>query len=380
VDEAGLLSVRDLLAVVEATRALQARLILSGDSLQHHSVEAGDALRLLEGKSALRTVTIRNIKRQVEEEYRKAIAELAQGQGQTGLSRLERLGAVKELPDDDRYRTLADDYVASVKAGKTALAVSPTWREIEFVTDDIRRGLKSEKLLSKEENILEVHHGLKWTRAEKRDLRNYKPGMILTFHKATKEFKVNEWAELERIEGEKLRLKKPDGGEVLVTGKQSGCFDVAEKQKLPVAAGEKLLLQGNRKGDRLFNGQVVTVEAVQKDGGIRLEDGRKIRPDFRAFTHGYCLTSHASQGRKADHVFVAVDSPTFNAANLNQFYVSASRGVERVQIYTDKIDFLRDAVTRPGRRMSASELAESVRLSRSQKTGPQQAANQKMSV
>lgn len=73
------------------------------------------------------------------------------------------------------------------------------------------------------------------------------------------------------------------------------------------------------------------------------------------------MTSHAAQGRTVDHVYVAVDSGSWRATHRNQFYVSASRGRERVRVYTDDVQFLRDAVTRSGARLTASELLESNR-------------------
>jgi ATP-dependent exoDNAse (exonuclease V) alpha subunit len=380
VDEAGFLSLRDLLAVVEAARTLRCRLILSGDTRQHHGVEAGDALRLLEVHSSLRTVQIQNIQRQVDREYRAAIGELANGQGQEALRRLERLGAVHEVEDETRYQHLANAYAASVKAGKSALAVSPTWREIEQVTTEVRARLKTDGRLALTETEVTTHHGLKWTRAQKRDLRNYKPGLVLTFHKATKDFRANEWGELTSIEGDNLQLVKPDGTTARVSRKQADCFEVAEKQKLPVAVGERLLLQGNRKADRLFNGQIVTVEVVHPDGSLSVDGKRTIAPDFRAFTYGYCVTSHASQGRTVDHVLVAVNSETTVAANLSQFYVSASRGSDQVQIYTDDLDFLRQAVQRSGTRLSATELVESVRLAARESVKPRPQASQRQAV
>ena len=146
--------------------------------------------------------------------------------------------------------------------------------------------------------------------------------------------------------------------ELSVTQKQANCFGVAEPRALPVSPGDQLLIQGNRKSDGLFNGQLVTARKVQADGGILLTDGRRIRPNFRKFTHGYCVTSHAAQGRTVDHVYVAVDSHTQNAANLNQFYVSTSRGRELVKVFTDDLRFLRAVVTQSGARQSATELLD----------------------
>ncbi len=363
VDEASFLSVRNVLALVEMTRTLHGRLILSGDTRQHSGVEAGDALRLLEERSSLQSIRLTRVQRQVAREYRAAITELSRGQGARALRRLEKLGAVVEMDDAERYQHLAADYVGSVKAGKTALIVSPTWREIDVVTGAVRAQLKAGNLLAREDTVVTTHQSLKWTRAQKRDLLNYQPGMIVSFHKPTTEFSTGEWAEVIGVDADKLRVRKPGRKkETHLTRKQADCFGVSRKEQLPVAAGEQLLVQGNRKNDGLFNGQIVTVQAVRPDGGIVLTDKRVIKPDFRAFTHGYCVTSHAAQGRTVDHVYVAVDSQTQQAANLNQFYVSTSRGREKVKIYTDDLEFLREAVTKPGARLSATELLESAHL------------------
>lgn len=360
VDEASLLSTRDMLALLGHVQS-GGRLILSGDTRQHTGIAAGDALRLLEERSGLRMAGVHAIRRQVDQDYREAIADFAQGNGLRGLSQLERLGAVVEIPEPDRYAVLAEDYVRSLRARKSALLVSPTWREIEAVTQEVRARLKAEGLLGSQETRLTVHRGLQWTQAQKRDLRNYRPGHVLAFHRATRDFARGASAEVVKVEPDALEVRRADGAVVKVTRKQAGCFEVAEPQALAVAPGERLLIQGNRKAAGLFNGQAVTVKSVGADGSLTLADGRKIAADFRAFTHGYCVTSHAAQGRTVDHVYVAVDSGSWRATHRNQFYVSASRGRERVRVYTDDVQFLRDAVTRSGVRLTASELLESKR-------------------
>ena len=359
VDEASFLSVKDGLKLIEAVRTLRARLILSGDSRQHSGVEAGDALRLLEDRAGLQPVTVSRVRRQVNREYRTAIGELAQGQGPQALQRLERLGAVEEIDDASRYITLAAAYVSSLKSGKSALIVSPTWREIDTVTAEVRDRLKNELMLARTDTPVTTHAALNWTRAQKRDWRNYRPGLILDFHRSTAQFAVGDWAEVLAVEPHRIRVRKHGAKEELsVTQKQTNCFGVAEPRALPVSPGDQLLIQGNRKSDGLFNGQLVTARKVQADGGILLTDGRRIRPNFRKFTHGYCVTSHAAQGRTVDHVYVAVDSHTQNAANLNQFYVSTSRGRELVKVFTDDLRFLRAVVTQSGARQSATELLD----------------------
>jgi len=123
-----------------------------------------------------------------------------------------------------------------------------------------------------------------------------------------------------------------------------------------------LLLRANRLEARLVNGGIVTVQRVREDGAIELKDGRVIPSDFRRFTYGYCVTSHAAQGRTVDHVYVAMGAESMTAANRNQFYVGTSRGRERVEVFTHDVEELRSAVRRSGAREGAIEFVDSMRL------------------
>ncbi|MCI0541407.1 MAG: hypothetical protein L0Z50_39920 [Verrucomicrobiales bacterium] len=127
---------------------------------------------------------------------------------------------------------------------------------------------------------------------------------------------------------------------------------------LLVAPGDGLILQGNRKREGLLNGHLVTVKKIKRDGSIQLTSGQRIPPDFRLFTHSYAATSQAAQGRTVDHVYVVMDRHSLIAANAKQFYVSVSRGRERVKILTDAFETVRRAVNRPGTRLSAVEMLQ----------------------
>ena len=149
-----------------------------------------------------------------------------------------------------------------------------------------------------------------------------------------------------------------------------GFFQVGKKSVMVLwpAGGEPRAFRGRcphadvpLENEATFNGQIVTAQAVNPDGTIVLTDGRILPSEFRTFTHGYGVTSAASQGRTVDHVFVAMDSLSFHATNRNQFYVSTSRGRELVRIFTDDKEFLQMVVNRPGERLSALELVESAR-------------------
>lgn len=73
------------------------------------------------------------------------------------------------------------------------------------------------------------------------------------------------------------------------------------------------------------------------------------------------VTSHSSQGKTVDRVFVGQSSESFPASSPEQFYVSASRARESVTIYTDNKHDLLDAVNRSDERLSATELVNGLR-------------------
>jgi hypothetical protein len=67
-------------------------------------------------------------------------------------------------------------------------------------------------------------------------------------------------------------------------------------------------------------------------------------------------TSHASQGKTVDRVFIGQSTQSWGATSREQFYVSASRGRQQVTVYTDDKSALRDAIQRSDDRLTATEL------------------------
>ena len=157
-----------------------------------------------------------------------------------------------------------------------------------------------------------------------------------------------------------MKVQRADGSEsIFPLGQGSALFDVGEKRKLKVAAGDKLLLQSNWQ-KKFINGELVEVRAIQGDSVV-LADGRVIPENYRTFTHGYAVTSHAAQGKTVDEVMVVASSRSLPAVHQEQFYVSISRGRERCQIFTDDAELLRSHVTRSSARLAAVEVVPPAR-------------------
>ena len=125
-----------------------------------------------------------------------------------------------------------------------------------------------------------------------------------------------------------------------------------------LCAGDKLQLKANAnavRGEKLANGEIVTVAAVTETGVVKLADGRALPPTYRQFLRGYAVTSYGSQGKTVDHVLFS-DSTMKAATNAEQWYVTISRGRLGIRIFTSDKTQLRESVTRSGQRALALDL------------------------
>lgn len=147
---------------------------------------------------------------------------------------------------------------------------------------------------------------------------------------------------------------------------QAARFQVFREATLKLAAGDVIRITRNGETAderyRLNNGALYTVQGFTVDGDIRLANGWTIAPDFGHLTHGYVVTSHASQGKTVDRVLIGQSSNSFPASSREQFYVSASRGRERVTVYTDDKGALLEAVSRSDERLTATEFLSECEL------------------
>jgi conjugative relaxase-like TrwC/TraI family protein len=356
-DEAGAVGIDDMAKLMDMAMLARCRVVFSGDTGQHASVARGDALRILEQYSSYRFSELTTIRRQKSKEFRQVVELAAAKQTDKAFAKLLELRAVTELPTDNGqlYQRAADAYLSATKQGRSALLVSPTWGEIEAVTEKVRETLKAQREIGQREETVTVFDSLSWTEAQRKNIGQYEPGQRLRFIRRTKKFDRGDTMEVVATVENGLRVRRPDGSDVdFIPAGSAASFDVGEFRELKVAAGDWLLLQANH-GKEFINGERVQVREIQ-DGRIALADGRQLPAEFNTFTHGYAVTSHSSQGKTVDDVLVVASSKSFAAVKREQFYVSISRGREGVHVFTDDAELLARRVTDSHERKAAVEL------------------------
>jgi len=357
VDEAGLMSARQMRDLCRLAARNDNRLLLVGDVKQHSSIEAGDALRCLQEFARVPVFHLTEIRRQRDPAYRAAVALLARRDAHGAFKAFDRLGAVRELPDDDRlWHAAAADYVRTVRSGKTCLAVSPVWSEIHRFTRAVREQLKLAQLVAAEDRTITTVQSLQWTAEERRRVQNYQAGDVLTFHRACYGFQKGEAVVAVRREDRRLVVRDPSGRERSLDPRIMGGFDVGLARDIQIGVGDRLLIRANLPSAGLRNGDLVEITAFAPDGAISCRDGRVLPASFRDLAHGYATTSHAAQGKTVDRGLLLMASEGIDAGNLKQAYVSNSRFRESQMIYTSDKEGACEAMQRPADRKLALEL------------------------
>lgn len=403
VDEAGLMGTRTTRQVFDVAAKQGARVLLSGDFRQHGSVERGDALRILETHAGVRPAMLTDIRRQ-KGKFRDAVAALSEGNAAKGFSMLEELGSICEVKSrDERLKAVVGEFVEAVKGKKQAVVISPTHAEGDEVTRAIRDKLREDGTLGKGRAVVRLKN-LHLTEAEKGRRESYQAGQVVVFNRRlTFVEKVASGRTMTgRFEASvpyKVVSTNVAGRVVLRHGlsfatlplDKPKLFDVFKEEHIELAKGdlirvtrntfaknerfglsrlmttkEKLFMYGKPElwpdlRKRVSNGFVGRFEGFTLGGGLKLSNGCVLESGFGHIDYGYCLTSHAAQGRTVDVAIVSQSEESKAASSLEQFYVSTSRAREKVVVFTDNREELRKWVSESSERASATEVFEEER-------------------
>ena len=226
-----------------------ARILYSGDTAQIKSVSEGDALRVIERESSVRGVSLRQIQRQTNAEYKAAMEALRTNPAE-GYNKLQAMGAIREVDWRLRAQEVSKAYREAAmvpnRKGKarSVLVVAKTHDEISSITYAIRSDRKRAGEIVDGETFVK-HAALNWTDAQRKQMNRYQPGQVLTFHKAVNGVGKNESLEVVSADKRGVTARKANGEAITITGRQAKSFGVFEKQDMEVSAGDKLLLQAN---------------------------------------------------------------------------------------------------------------------------------------
>ncbi len=365
VDEAGQLGTKDAISLLRIAERQNCRLIFVGDTRQHNAVMRGDALRVINTIGQIPTAEVTQIYRQRSNpKYLSAVEDLSKGEIENAFYKLEDMGAIKTIDPLNPNRLLVADYMDAVKQGKNVLVISPTRKQGQVVSGEIRNELRKAGIIGKKETMVNRLENLNYTEAEKADWRKYSPGQVVQFSQNAPMIKRGSVWHLHDVDESNITIKGTNNEVRSLPLNRADAFNVYLKREIALSKGDKIkVTQGgfDIEDKRLSNGQSMEVLKVSKNGVMYLRNevskvNYKVNSGFGHIDHNYCSTSHSAQGKSIDTVLIAQGAETFGATDAKQFYVSCSRGKESIFLYTDDKEQLLEYAKRLGDRTSAMEL------------------------
>lgn len=346
-DEVSMLGHKDAVKLVSLAEKLDLRLLFTGDQFQHGSVPRGALLHLLKNYSGITPFRLEEIRRQEDADYKAAVKSLSEGNTLEGFNALDRKEWVKEIANEqNRYTHLAADYVQALADKKTVLVVSPTHAEAAKITTEIRRQLRAADKLGKEEHPFIRLVAANASEAERGRAETYRIGDVVCFHQNAKGF----------TKGDRLVVTDP----AQVPLAEAGKFQLYRPKAISLAVGDKLRFTSTVKTldnkHTLKNGMVKTVAGFDSRGNIKLDNNWTVAKDAGHFRMGWVDTSFAAQGKTVQRVLLGMAAGSAPAMSQENFYVSASRGKEKMTLYTDSKDAVREAVQRSSSKLAALDL------------------------
>jgi conjugative relaxase-like TrwC/TraI family protein len=379
VDEAGLCSLKQMKDLFSKAETLNARILLVGDTRQNLSVESGDSLRILEKFSQLETFELTKISRQKVEVYKRAVQHLVDLKVAESFELFSAMGSFKEHQETKEngnplFKEVAKEYINDLNDKKKSLVVAFSWKDIDSITEEIRKELNNNKQITMKDAIKKsVFEDLSLTASERLSPNSFfksAPELHVLLRKDVKGLKRNVPYKIISTDEKSFVLENFDNSSTtrffVGFDKSSDLspveFNVVVKKDLFISSGEKLLLQANHteedkinlKKTKFLNGEIVSVKSATQDS-IELDDGRTLPFDYNLMTYGYAVTSISSQGKTTDKVIVAASNSSGRAVSYNSFYVAASRGKNEISIHVNDLDRVKATLSAVAERESAME-------------------------
>jgi conjugative relaxase-like TrwC/TraI family protein len=340
VDEAGLLSAKDAIALLERAALEQARVLLVGDTKQLSAVEAGNPFKSLQ-QAGIKTSYLNSSNRQRAPKLKLAVDLIAQSRIEEGFSRLDENGCIETVTAESKIEAIARDYITATPSQRArTLVLAGTNKERLAITQALREHLKAEGSLGTATTITQLQ-AKDLTSVQMRYTHNFELGDMVM---PTRSYKRRglEKGQLYSVVGKDsdgLTLLASDGKYYQVdTG-----FDKAvyQRQKIEIALGDRLRWTKNDRQLGRRNGQEFVVTAIDSNNAQiqYLDSGLTESVNLQQAQHlDYAIvsTTYSSQGKTADRVLIAAD----HTIGQESFYVAVSRARYDLKLYTEDKDSL----------------------------------------
>ncbi|MHB1991674.1 MobF family relaxase [Metallibacterium scheffleri] len=340
VDEAGMVSARDMKELLARAERANATVILSGDSRQIGSVGAGAAYsQLSTSVQPEHRHQLTQIVRQSNEQLREAVIDAVHGRVRDALRKAD----TQEIKSRDaQIEAAASSYQAALATGQSALVVTLSRAD----RADVNKQVHAQRVASgdvRDVRAVRILDSKQWTVAQKSDAARYQTGDVIVWGAAHRRGpdRGEQTTVVESRDG-LVTVQREDGSRWTFNPRNMSRFDVFDARALEVGRGDSIVTRSaihNADGERLANGTRLEVMGVHSDHlTVRDDKGQHFDIDTQRGLHvdlGYAMTADQAQGRTVDVAIGVMRSGQENLADQSRLYVAISRARANGVVITD---------------------------------------------
>ena len=409
-DEASLVSNKQMLSLLSITKNLGSKLILQGDTKQLSAIEAGKPFYQMQ-EAGLKTTIMSDILRQKDANLKGVVESTIADNIKLALQKLGdnivdisqnvlNDGSIKpelnindfsnekpnkeyshtfealkeslklETSEDIVSETLSLYFSFSKEDRQKTLILTPANETREDINKKIRQELLERKELSdKTQMDFNVLKSKNLSNIDKVNPVSYERGNIIIFSKDYKFLNIKKGEELKVIERDKkfIHLNNETGNKLSVELSKLNpkTLELYITEKRQVLENELIRFTKNDKSHKFINSHTAKVINIDNNKNIlklKLENNKLIevpKKDLKHFDYAYSSTAYSAQGKTSKNVIAVLESYRKNLTNQQTFYVEISRAKENAFLVTDnKENLIKTLEEQTGEKLSAVQIKD----------------------
>lgn len=338
VDEAGMTGVKHLHKLLSIAKEKGDKVIFIGDSDQFPSISAGRVFKDMQDYG-ITTVYLTDSIRQKTAHTKEAVESITQKDVVKALEIVKNNGNLHEIETlEDRMQFVIDDYLTMDQKNRdNTIVLAATNKERRYGNAEFRKALGIV-----DDTLYETREMLTMNGIEKYYSMSYEEVDYISINEAGNGFKKGEIVEFAGIADRNSIYVKNKHGNIheLNLMQMGNSINVYKSVEKGFAPGDKITFTKNSQsgGLRVKNGTLDIIDSIDGEGNVVTKEGRKFNLNQMPYLdHAYVITNMKSQGMTADNVYVMAHS---RLANLQAFYVEASRTKFQLTVLTDNVEDL----------------------------------------
>ena len=403
-DESSMVGNRDMAELYQLVAAGGGRMVSSGDTAQLQAVSTGQPFRLVQQRSAIDTVVMQEIVRQIPA-LRPAIESIIAGQVETSLRQVDDVSPLQVPRQEGAW--VPEKSVMEIRAPKkgqeqdtpAAVEQTPTAEQLSLVRTDIIEAIRDDwmgrtpevqqqTLVVAELNadrhainaaIHAARHEKGDTGAEERTFTVLEPLRVpdnalraaetfAQFSGAVAMMNERYWTVAEvNTQDAVVTLRNADGESVLISPQHNTAQDISlfTPRDLTLSEGDRVRFTRSDTDRGYVANSLWEVAGFTEDGAIRFRQGEqekivdpKVMTEDRHIDLAYALTVYGVQGASERFAIAltGTEGGRKRMASLESTYVTLSRAKEHVQVYTDNLEDWQQQVRQSGGGKTAHDL------------------------